>query len=191
MPSVKVDGTLIGYLFALLKGSDDLYNDVPLHLYQILRVVRVLWTEKYQSAFIHATLQIVEFPDFWSHLTRPLMIDLHNAVEYSNSAASHMSDSLWDFTSSISYDWNESIGALINAESTPAQQEIINESIAILLKKQKHWYEDQGRAERSSQQALVHSMVLQLLTLERHGLLFEKDIKVAVSANKKVFLMRK
>jgi hypothetical protein len=177
--STSEDLMIVSMLSTLLKDGEALYNETPLHLYLVFQIVRVMWTDKHQLVLTRATLQLIQSADFWAHLTKPLMKDLPDV----KGLLQVPSDTLWDAVNSLHSDWDGAQMSLLNAETVEDQNQCMEEEINSVLAQVKGTEID---VDLACQRILVHSTVLQLLSLERHGLFFEKDIAIATSANKKV-----
>ena len=181
LTSSSEDLMIASMLSALLQRGEELYAKNPLHFYLVLQIVRVLWTDKQQVVLTRATLQLIQSQDFWNHLTRPLMNDLPDVKVLIQVP----SDTLWDAVKSLHSDWDGALRSLLNAETVEDQNQCMEQEINSVLKKVK---ETEIDVDFTCQRILVHSTVLHLLSLERHGLFFEKDIGVATRVNKKVKL---
>eukprot|EP01036_Dinobryon_divergens_P028203 gene28203-37107_t len=176
--STSEDLMIVSMLSTLLQRGEALYVENPLHLYLVLQIVRVMWTDKHQVALTRATLQLIQSPDFWNHLMRPLMNELPDV----KGLLQVPSDTLWDAVNSPHNDWDGAQRSLLYAETVVDQNQCMEEEKNSVLAQVKGTEID---VDFACQRILVHSTVLQLLSLERHGLFFEKDIAIATVANKK------
>ena len=173
------DLMIVSMLSTLIQSSETLYEKTPLQLYLVLQIIRVLWTENHQSVLTRATLQLIQSKDFWTHLTRPLMNNLPDVQNLTQG----LSETMWDAANSFYNDWDGTIQSLMSAETIEEQNQCMENVVNSVLAQVRNKEMD---VDMTCQRILVHSTVLQLLSLERHGLFFEKDVAIAKSTNKTV-----
>ena len=170
---------IVSMLSTLIQSSETLYEKTPLQLYLVLQIIRVLWTENHQSVLTRATLQLIQSKEFWTHLTRPLMSNLPDVQNLTQG----LSETMWDAANSFYNDWDGTIQSLMSAETIEEQNQCMENVVNSVLAQVRSKEMD---VDMTCQRILVHSTVLQLLSLERHGLFFEKDVAIAKSTNKTV-----
>lgn len=186
------ESLIVTMLLSLIDKAEELHNTHPADLLLVYRVIKICWEAKYEMNLVRASIYMIQSHDFWTNLTKPLMVDVQPLLlpplplsPPPPSPHSHIE---------LGAALDECITDTIHSESSQEAADAYTSAVdAVKL----HLLAGGGSGGGSGgvraaevdmfcQQLLVHATILQLLALEKHGLFFEIDATAAMAAYKKV-----